>query len=152
MRKLYRSNKDKWIAGIIGGLGEYLGIDATILRVAFIIFALATGGFPGIVGYILAIIIIPKAPLGYEPAPAAATAESARPASAPASAGPAPQSQTPARNGNAALVVGVVLIGLGVLFLFNNFIDIRWHLLWPVVLILLGLVLLGKVLFNGKGL
>ena len=64
MRKLYRSEKDKWIAGVLGGLGEYLGVDATLLRLAFIVFCLATGGLPGIIGYILSVIIIPKQPMG----------------------------------------------------------------------------------------
>ncbi len=144
MRKLYRSEKDKWIAGVLGGLGEYLGLDPTILRIAYIIFSIASGGFPGIVGYVLAIIVIPKTPLGYEPAP-----------SASASGGPSQSASTETAVGaekpsNAALVVGVILIALGALFLFNNFIDIRWHLFWPAILIVLGLVLLGKALFNNK--
>lgn len=143
MRKLYRSEKDKWIAGVLGGLGEYLSIDPTILRIAYIIFSIASGGFPGIVGYILAIIVIPKPPMGYEPQPA--TSESGG-QSSPAQAVTAESSKP----SNAPLVVGVILIALGALFLFNNFVDIRWHLFWPAILIILGLLLLGKALFNNK--
>jgi phage shock protein C len=142
MRRLYRSEKDKWIAGVLGGLGEYLSIDPTILRIAYIIFSIASGGFPGIVGYVLAIIVIPKPPLGYEPAQAA-----------PEAAGqplPGQTEKAAEKPANAALVVGVILIALGALFLFNNFVDIRWHLFWPAILIILGLVLLGKALFNSK--
>ena len=141
MRKLYRSDREKWIAGVLGGLGEYLGIDPTILRIAYIIFSIASGGFPGIVGYILAVIIIPKPPLGYQPA--AATPETAPSAQASSTA----EAEKPS---NAPLVVGIILIAIGALFLFNNFIDIRWHLFWPAILIILGLLLFGKALFKPK--
>ncbi len=59
-------------------------------------------------------------------------------------------SQSASRPGNPSMVVGLVLIGFGVLFLFNNFIDIRWHLFWPAILIVIGLVLLGKALMGEK--
>ena len=144
MRKLYRSEKDKWIAGVLGGLGEYLGVDATLLRLAFIVFCLATGGVPGIIGYILAVIIIPKPPTGSQPPPAATTEGG----TAPVSESTAPQS--PAQSKNPSMVVGLILIGLGILFLFNNFIDIHWHLFWPAILIVIGLVLLGKALTGEK--
>jgi len=144
MRKLYRSEKDKWIAGVLGGLGEYIGVDAILLRLAFIVFCLATGGVPGIIGYILAVIIIPKPPTGSQP-PQAATTEGG---TTPVSESTAPQSS--AQSKNPSMVVGLILIGLGILFLFNNFIDIHWHLFWPAILIVIGLVLLGKALAGEK--
>lgn len=143
MRKLYRSEKDKWIAGVLGGLGEYLGVDSTILRVAYVVFTLASAG-AGIIGYLLALIIIPKPPLGYQPQPATAKEGGSSPMPETA----ATQSET--RPGHPSVVVGLILIGLGVLFLINNFLDIHWHLLWPAVLILIGLVLLGKALTGEK--
>lgn len=143
MRKLYRSEKDKWIAGVLGGLGEYLDVDSTILRIAYIVFTLASAG-AGLIGYLLAILIIPRPPLGY-PSPSATTTEGgSRPMSETS------PSQSAPRPGNPSLVVGLVLIGFGILFLFNNFIDIRWHLFWPAILIVLGLVLLGKALMGEK--
>lgn len=62
MKKLYRSDKDKMISGIIGGLGEYMDIDPTILRLAYVIIAVVTGIFPAIIGYFVAMIIVPKRP------------------------------------------------------------------------------------------
>ena len=59
-------------------------------------------------------------------------------------------SQSTDRPGNAPMVVGIILVGLGVLFLFNNFIDIHWHLFWPAILIIIGLVLLGKAVMGEK--
>ena len=62
MKKLYRSQKDKMIAGICGGLGEMFVIDSTLIRLALVFIGLATGVLPIIVAYIVGWIIIPIAP------------------------------------------------------------------------------------------
>jgi phage shock protein C len=62
-KKLYRSRTDKKIAGICGGLGDYFGIDATIIRVIFVLL-LIPGGFPGFIPYVILWIVIPLAPAG----------------------------------------------------------------------------------------
>jgi phage shock protein C len=62
MKKLYRSQKDKQIAGICGGLGEMFSIDSTLIRLAFVFIGLATGMVPIIVAYVVGWIIIPIAP------------------------------------------------------------------------------------------
>lgn len=56
-KKLYRSRMDRKICGVCGGIGEYFGIDPTLIRVLFVIFGL-TGA--GILAYIIAAIIIPE--------------------------------------------------------------------------------------------
>ncbi|MBI4155221.1 PspC domain-containing protein [Candidatus Woesearchaeota archaeon] len=58
-KKLYRSSKNKIIFGICGGIGEYLDIDPTIIRLLWIIFTLLSLGV-GILAYIIAAFIIPK--------------------------------------------------------------------------------------------
>ncbi|NLG72123.1 MAG: PspC domain-containing protein [Chloroflexi bacterium] len=58
-RPLRRSRRNRVIAGVCGGLGEFFGISAFWFRLAFLI-ALLPGGFPGILGYILFWIIIPS--------------------------------------------------------------------------------------------
>jgi phage shock protein C len=63
LKKLYRSRSDCRLAGVLGGLGEYFEVDPTLIRLAYVIFTLTTGFFPGIIGYLLAILIIPKEPL-----------------------------------------------------------------------------------------
>jgi len=60
MKKIYRSQKDKKIAGILGGLGELFNIDPTLLRLAFVFIGLATGIIPIIIAYVIGWIIIPK--------------------------------------------------------------------------------------------
>src|SRR5512136_1879746 len=56
-RKLYRSRNDSRIAGVCGGLGEYLDIDPTLIRLIFVLLAL-TGGH-GVVLYIILWLIVP---------------------------------------------------------------------------------------------
>jgi phage shock protein C len=63
VKKLYRSKSDCRLAGVLGGLGEYFEVDPTLIRLAYVVFTLTTGFFPGIIGYLLAILIIPKEPL-----------------------------------------------------------------------------------------
>ena len=58
-KRLYLSKKDKMIAGVCGGLGEYFNIDPVIIRLVWVIFALISFGF-GILVYLLAWIIIPE--------------------------------------------------------------------------------------------
>ena len=57
---LHLSNDDKKVAGVCGGLGEYFNIDPTIIRLSWMILTLLTGLVPGLLAYILAIIIMPK--------------------------------------------------------------------------------------------
>jgi len=62
MKKLYRSEEDKVIAGIIGGIGEYLDIDAVLLRVIAIVIAVVTGIVPFALIYLLSIFVVPRRP------------------------------------------------------------------------------------------
>ncbi len=59
VKKLYKSKDDKIVAGIFGGLGKYLDVDANFLRiVGFAIFVL-TAIFPFLLVYLVAVFIIP---------------------------------------------------------------------------------------------
>ncbi|WRP06109.1 PspC domain-containing protein [Rossellomorea aquimaris] len=61
MRKqLARSRSDRKLAGVIGGLSRYVGIDATILRVIFIILLIPTGFFPLVIVYGLLGFVLPN--------------------------------------------------------------------------------------------
>lgn len=59
MKKLYRSETNKRIAGVCGGIGEMLNVDPTIVRVAVVVLALTTGILPLVVGYIIAWLVFP---------------------------------------------------------------------------------------------
>ena len=59
MKRLYRSNKNRMIAGICGGIGEYFDIDPTLVRVVYIIVSVFSVAFPGILVYLILWVIIP---------------------------------------------------------------------------------------------
>jgi len=59
-RQLTRSQTDRRIAGVCGGIGEYFDIDPTIVRVIFVLAALIGG--PGLLAYVVLWIVLPKGP------------------------------------------------------------------------------------------
>ena len=61
MKKLYKSNTQKMVSGVCGGIAEYFDVDPTIVRILFVIFGF--GGGSGILLYLLAAAIMPDAPL-----------------------------------------------------------------------------------------
>lgn len=60
-KKLYKSNQNKMIDGVCGGIAEYFGIDPTVVRLIWALFSLMGGS--GILAYIIAAIIIPRSPV-----------------------------------------------------------------------------------------
>lgn len=60
MKKLYLSTKDRKISGVCGGIAEYFDVDSSVVRLAWILVTILTGIVPGIIGYIVAAIVIPK--------------------------------------------------------------------------------------------
>jgi phage shock protein C len=59
MKRLCRSETNKRIVGVCGGIGEMLDLDPTIVRLLFIVFMLATGFLPFVIGYLIAWWIVP---------------------------------------------------------------------------------------------
>jgi len=59
VKKLYRSSANRWLGGVCGGLGEYLGMDPTVVRILYIIGTFLSMGF-GILLYIILWIVIPE--------------------------------------------------------------------------------------------
>lgn len=60
-KKLYKSNQNKMLDGVCGGIAEYFGIDPTVVRLIWVLFSLMGGS--GILAYIIAAIIIPRSPV-----------------------------------------------------------------------------------------
>ncbi len=60
---LYRSRTDRKISGVCGGLGEYFNIDPTIVRIAMVVFVIASSIFPGLIIYFIMAVVIPETPL-----------------------------------------------------------------------------------------
>ncbi len=61
-KKLYRSQTDRILAGVCGGLGQYLGLDPTVIRVIFAVLTVFSG--TGLLLYIILMLIIPLEPSG----------------------------------------------------------------------------------------
>ena len=59
-KKLYRSSSNKVFAGVCGGIGEYLGVDPTLIRIAFILLAVMSR-FSIVIVYFLCWAIMPQA-------------------------------------------------------------------------------------------
>jgi phage shock protein C len=60
---LYRSRRHKIIAGVCGGLADWLGWDPTLVRIAYVILSIISIGFPGTIAYIILWIVMPKEPV-----------------------------------------------------------------------------------------
>jgi phage shock protein C len=59
MKQLYLSDSKK-LFGVCGGIGEYFESDPTLIRLAWIVLTILTGVVPGIIGYIIAALVIPR--------------------------------------------------------------------------------------------
>ena len=113
--RLYRSVTDKAIAGVCGGLAHYFNIDPALVRLAFVVFALAGGA-----SVLLYIVLWIAVPVG-EGTPAVALGDRGHE------------------------VLATVLIAIGALWLLANFgvfTFINWAFAWPLVLIAAGAALL----------
>lgn len=119
-RVLRRSRDERVIGGVCAGLGRYLGIDPVLLRIAFVVLAIAGGG--GVVLYIVGWILIPEERPGENLGAVAPTsAETLR------------------------LVAGGALIAVGVLLLLNLSIPRIGKYLWPLALITIGIAVIVQV-------
>lgn len=153
--RLERSTTNRVVAGVCGGIGEYLQVDPTLVRVFFVVGTILSAGL-GFLGYIALIVLMP---LPGQPAPFVKTAgtttstlEGAAPSdtaaektasSTPVVAPPADPEAAERRRATA----GLFLIALGAIFLLSNaglFRIIRWDLVWPLVFIGIGALLLAQ--------
>ena len=120
-RVLRRSREDHVLGGVCGGLGRYLGLDAVLLRLAFVLLLFAGG--VGILIYVLAWIVIPEEQPGDELGEAHVHT-----------------------SGGAGGAFGFLLVAIGAVLLVHavvpDWIDHRY--VWPVLVIVLGLVLMAR--------
>jgi phage shock protein C len=145
-KKLYRSRSDRMIAGVCGGLGEYLGVDPVWLRLFFVLLLFATGF--GFWAYLILWIIVPEegrvatTPGDTVQANVQDMAERAREFGQSIQRGlqgDRVEVGEPSTSGPA--IVGIAFILLGVFLLlnqFNLFWWLRWDVLWPLAIIALG--------------
>ena len=159
-RRLYRSEKERLLGGVCGGLAEYFKTDPVLVRVIFVILTFLLGGLLGLVAYIVLWIIVPRASSPDLSAKEAVKdnieelKETATEAGKkvkehideikgnPTEAGK--EAKETARRGF-AYFLGIVLVALGVVLFLANF-GLSWWFgfanAWPVVFIILGVLLL----------
>lgn len=126
--RLVRSDLDKMVAGVCGGLAAYMGIDPVLVRLAFVILSLASG--VGLVIYLILWVIMPVGGQG-EPA--------IRIMNADVDSDP---SAYKARYGPAA-TIGVIMILFGTFFLLSQFGGTSGYI-WPLILIGAGVYYLFR--------
>jgi len=151
MERLFRSESNRVIAGVCGGLGDYLRVDPLILRILFVVLAMVNG--IGLFVYLVLWIVVPTAgaegmqqdqvirhnvdEIGVRARELGQEARSAFVSYR--------RHQQADRPDQRAVVGGLILIGVGLLVLMNNFGLLGWvslTRLWPLVLIGIGLVIL----------
>jgi phage shock protein C len=135
--RLERSRTNRVIGGVCGGLGEYLDIDPTFVRVVMVILGL---GGVGILIYILLLFLMPQPG---ESLPFVRPATDATTVIDPA----APHLVDPAAGERRRYAVGVLLVAVGGIFMLGNlgfFRGVEWKYIWPLVIIALGVYLIAQ--------
>ncbi|MGI1691498.1 PspC domain-containing protein [Thermoanaerobacter uzonensis] len=133
-RKLYRSREQKMLGGVCGGIAEYFDVDVTLVRLICLLAVFS--GF-GLIPYIIAWIIIPENPyqlkrkiIDEEPK----TEEQQDNAV-----------ETEDKTNKANEILGWFLVIFGVLLLLNRLLPwLSFKIIWPVLLIIIGLWILFK--------
>ena len=59
---LRRSRRNRMIAGVCGGLADWLGWDATLVRILYVVVSVVSAAFPGILAYVILWILMPESP------------------------------------------------------------------------------------------
>jgi phage shock protein C len=116
-RVVRRSRSERVVAGVCGGIGRYLGIDPVLLRIAFVILALANG--LGVIAYVVAWVVIPEE----------------RPGQA---LGPVPEP----RRETGRLVLGGALVVLGLVLLLDRLVPDLDEVLWPLAVVAVGVAVM----------
>jgi phage shock protein C len=139
MKRLCKSRKNKMIAGVCGGIAEYLEVDPVLVRLIAVLF-LFTGG-AAFIAYLIGMIIMPDAPMEF-----IGQTQDGQPV---ATEIPVPREKV---SKTGSLVLGIILIFFGFNFLLRNipffhryywwFWDMGWQIFWPSILILIGLLVI----------
>jgi phage shock protein C len=114
-RRFYRSRSNRVLAGVCGGIAEYYGSDPNAVRLLTLVLGLFTGIFPMFVLYVVAAIVIPEG-----------------------DGSPGDVRGVHVGSGQAAMVLGVLLVLVGIGGLATLWMHIQWEAVWPLILIGIG--------------
>jgi phage shock protein C len=163
--RLYRSRDERVIAGVAGGIAENLDLDPTIVRLAWVVFALVTGGV-ALVVYFVMIFVVPEEPAMPAGNAFAAAASAGGPVAVGAPGGGRAEREARraarkahraeraerwrARGRNGPLVLGLLLVLAGAWLLLRRYVPLLdTSLLWPYALVVLGGILVVVALRPG---
>jgi len=137
-KRLYRSPTERRIAGICGGLAEYFNVEPVLVRVIFVVLFFLSG--IGLLAYIILWLVLPvrKKEEG--------TVEVITPdGQEEVVSEPSKTEESTKAMKKHNLFGGIILIGLGAIFLAENFLPVyRLNKFWPLLLIIFGLTILWK--------
>lgn len=154
-KKLYRSESDKIIGGVAGGLAEYFDVDSTVMRLIFVLLTVLGGS--GILIYIILWLIMPRNPIEGGIINEQKVKEFAEEVKEKAQdfgdnlrnrgekfqtmEGRRIETRRERKGGN---IFGWILVIIGVLFLINNIVpesfDFFFDRYWPLILVAIGLI------------
>ncbi|MGC9359982.1 MAG: PspC domain-containing protein [Anaerolineae bacterium] len=135
MNRLYRSSDDKILGGVCGGLARYLGVSAVLIRILFVLLALANG--LGVLTYLVLWVLIPVGE------PTRGPGDTAEPFEASS------EDRASREATNRAVVGGAVLVAVGLLLLLKNLgvlLWFRWDMVAPLMLVVVGAIVVLNAL------
>ncbi len=154
-KRLYRSRSDRVIWGVCGGLADYFNLDPVIVRIVFVLLVLANG--LGVIVYIIMAILVPQE--GSRPAvPRDTIRENVEEIKQSATelgdeirsrlareGGHREESGVITGDHRSRNILGIILIVVGIFLLLgslNLFAWFRWAYLWPLILVVVGLIII----------
>ncbi|MCD6472755.1 PspC domain-containing protein [Candidatus Aerophobetes bacterium] len=142
-KRLYRSKENRMIGGVCGGIAEYFNIDPVIVRILAVLTIFANG--IGVIGYLIAWIIIPQNPEQTSEKEEGKLREKAEDVAQ--KIGKRIREDSNNERKNSRIIGGLILLAIGCLFLINNFLPwFNFSRLWPLILIIIGLAILASSL------
>ena len=146
-KRLVRSKKDRYLAGVCGGLGEYFDIDPLVFRLLFIILTIFAGS--GIIIYIIFWILMPEENENRSNYIGENIKEGAN-KMAQEIKEKAKDVDKEEKDKRGRLVGGLIILAIGLIFLFDNILPqlgLNFGKLWPLIIIIIAL---GIIIDSGK--
>lgn len=152
-KRLYRSQRDRVIAGVCGGLGNYFGIDPVLMRIIFVALGICTGFFPFLIIYIAMAVMVPLEGKPYqEPHQTiregvdelrGTVTELGKDVRDTFSKTSGTEDERETARRRRGYYLGLIVVIIGVVILIANFIGFSWwKFFWPALIIAIGLIIL----------
>jgi phage shock protein C len=152
--RLYRSRRDRMLAGVAGGLAETWGADPSLVRVLWALLVIFTGGIALLVYIVMAVVVPDEDEVFGQDAGAGTMAltdtDQVTDATGVVTRPQRPQARTDRGGIPTGVLFGGFLVLLGAFFLVREFlpeVDFDWF--WPVVLVGIGVVLIASAMGRG---